>query len=251
MYQIEMQTPSDDYALCWQAAGRHLSVKGDGVINWLKADLTPPFLEHLSFRLGNQLFFVRLIDQEEKTEMPGTIEGLLNIAEECCGHACLMQMRQIGQNWAPAHDGWGLTEARSGKPINPIELVSDEPIEMTKWEIQDFAVQVVKNHVSSQLNKKLLSSQANPDVQPSLWFEGDNGPEWVVVQASVFPNQEPLNKCDIDLVAEGCAKLSERGHIANIGFSNANQEGEDSSLLLPLLRGHRAMIKFEGLKRYR
>jgi hypothetical protein len=250
MYQIEMQKPSEEFALCWQAAGRHLSVKGDGAINWLKADLTPPFLEHLSFRLGNQIFFVRLIDQDGITETPGSINGLNSIAKEFCGHACFMPMRRRGQSWEPVHGDWGLIDAQNNDLLNPIALVSDEPIEMTKWEIQDFAVQIVKNHITSQLNKKVMSSQGNPDVHPSLWFEGDDGPEWVVVQVSVFPDQEPINKCDIDLVAKGCAKLSERGHVANIGFINANQENEDSSPILPLLRGHGTMVKFEGLKRH-
>ena len=69
MFPIELSTPSQEFAQCWQTAGRHLNIKGDGAINWLKAELTPPFLEHLSFRLGNQLFYIRLVDVDEQAQM--------------------------------------------------------------------------------------------------------------------------------------------------------------------------------------
>ncbi len=60
MHEIPMNEMSPDFAECWQSAGRHLQQQGQGAINWLRAHLHPPMLEHLSFRLGNQLFFVCL-----------------------------------------------------------------------------------------------------------------------------------------------------------------------------------------------
>ena len=71
MYDIPMQEPSEYFARCWQAAGRHLQAQAHNVpLNWLKAELVPPFLEHLSFRIGNQLFFVRVEDVDGKVEGP-------------------------------------------------------------------------------------------------------------------------------------------------------------------------------------
>ena len=55
-HEIELSTPSHEFALCRQTARKHLSINGDGAINWLKADVTPLLLDHLSFCLGNQLF---------------------------------------------------------------------------------------------------------------------------------------------------------------------------------------------------
>ena len=50
-HDIDMHEVSDEFAKCWQAAGRHLDSQNHrGELNWLKANLTPPFLEHLSFR---------------------------------------------------------------------------------------------------------------------------------------------------------------------------------------------------------
>ena len=61
MHRVPIDTPSHDFIAAWSAAGSHLqSCIPDGSLVWLKARLEPPFLEHLSFRIGNQLFFVRL-----------------------------------------------------------------------------------------------------------------------------------------------------------------------------------------------
>jgi len=69
MQPIEMQM-SRAFFGCWQAVGEHLDRQVDsGIRSWLRAHPYPPFLEHLSFRLGNQLFFVRVEDVD------GNVEG--------------------------------------------------------------------------------------------------------------------------------------------------------------------------------
>ena len=35
-----------------------------------------------------------------------------------------------------------------------------------------------------------MSLSDNPAVNPSLWFVGDAGPEWVVIRAARFPERE-------------------------------------------------------------
>ena len=81
MYNIEMHQVSKDFALCWNTALNHIETKGREVIQWLKCDLTPPILEHASFRIGNQLFFVRIEDIDKLLETPSTPEGLKTIAK--------------------------------------------------------------------------------------------------------------------------------------------------------------------------
>jgi hypothetical protein len=64
-----MGTATPEFALAWNAAGRQLEIAAQGPIqSWLKANLYPPFLERLSFRLGNQLFFIRLHDPGGRLE---------------------------------------------------------------------------------------------------------------------------------------------------------------------------------------
>ena len=52
-------------------------------------------------------------------------------------------MQEIHGQWKAAQKGWGLVHARTSEPINPFDLVSDEKIEMTDWELLSFAIQVV------------------------------------------------------------------------------------------------------------
>jgi hypothetical protein len=140
------------------------------------------FLEHLSFRLGNQIFFVRLEDVDGKLEVPASRQTLLTIAEGCKGHPCLLPMQRERGGWIAARSGWGLLDLRTGRSLDPVSLVSGERIEMTDWELQDFAVQIVRDHLEKQ-GRKLMSWQGNPSVDPSIWLVGDHGPEWVVVRA--------------------------------------------------------------------
>jgi len=173
MHEVEMQEASEEFAKCWKAAGSHIQRRAQGPIqSWLKVSITPPFLEHLSFRLGNQLFFVRLEDVDGRLLVPGTRSGLLMIADGCKGYPCIMPMRRVAGAWTPEGTGWGLIDARSEKAVDPITLISDERIEMTDWELQDFAVQIVRDHLKKD-GKEIMSCQGNPAVDPSIWFVGE------------------------------------------------------------------------------
>lgn len=148
MHKIEMQTPEDAFRDCYMSAGRHLQSQVQEGLRWLKADLSPPFLEHLSFRIGNQIVFVRLEDVEGRMASPGGLEGLLLIAEGWNGHPRVMPMRRSSEGWRPELGGWGLMDARTGHAVDPFALVNRDEIEMTDWELQDFAVQVVRGQLT-------------------------------------------------------------------------------------------------------
>lgn len=249
MHEIEMHEASEEFARCYQAAGRYLQAQAQGVpLNWLKADLTPPFLEHLSFRVGNQLFFIRIKDVQGQLKTPGSFQGVLSIAKGCRGHACLMPMRHSANGWTPDNPGWGLEDARTGKLVDPAALVSDEDIEMTDWELHDFAVQIVRDYVTQKLNRQLMSSQGNPEVDPSLWFAGDNGPEWVVVRAVRYPENEAVVPKNIKDTAINCAHLSKTGHFASVSVASDKETFESPKPTAPLYRGHGMIVSFKGLQ---
>ena len=70
MHDIHMAEVSKEFQRCWQAAGVHIQNQAQGDLqSWLRAHLNPPFLEHLSFRLGNQLFFIQLQDVDSDTAL--------------------------------------------------------------------------------------------------------------------------------------------------------------------------------------
>lgn len=253
MHDIHMAEVTEDFARCWNAAGLHIQNQAQGPIqSWLRAHLNPPFLEHLSFRLGNQLFFIQLEDTEGVLETPGNPGGLLAVADKSNGHACVMPMRRIGLDWEPAESGWGLLDARTRKPVNPAALISDENIEMTDWEVQDLAVQVVRHNLAEE-GKKLISWDGNPEIYPSIWFVGDSGDdEWVVVSAVRYPLHEAEQPAFIQNLKAHPRFGNLAGHFASVSVANADDpfdgSAETENGALPLYRGHAMHIRYEGLK---
>ncbi len=252
MNKIYMDEATPEFAKCWQAAGRHLVKQADGNISsWLRANLEPPFLEHLSFRLGNQLFFIRVEDEEGEMQIPGNPDGFFSIAERCNGHACVMPMRRKGDEWRPVLPGWGLQDARTEQLINPPELISDEKIEMTDWELHDFAVQVVRQSLEKE-GKTLLTWQSNPSVDPAIWFEGAQGPEWVVVREVRYPHSEASLPENIQAIIDHCAEMSQVGYFASVAFINVDDPVDPNAAqngnYLALYRGYGANARYEGLK---
>lgn len=251
-HHIDMTRATDEFRKIWSAAGQHIEMQTEaGSLSWLKANLQPPFLEHLSFRIGNQLFFIRVIDAENKISGPGSIQGLMEISERAQGVACLLPMLQTAQGWRPTEPGWGLVGVRSGKNIDPLALVSDEEIRMSDWELQDFAVQVVRNYLDKE-NKEILSTQSNPEVNPSLWFVDDQGPSWVVVKplrypesTATLPDMNGLEKAGKQMSAQA------KGYIAWVKVANASDpfdpDAKNNNNYLELLRGHGCYVSFEGL----
>jgi hypothetical protein len=247
MIEIELQWASEEFRRCWAAAGRHLDSCVPG-LRWLKADLSPPFLEHLSFELGNQAFFVRVEDTDGILDAPGIRGGLLAIATGCNGHPCLLPMRRNGSEWAPEYPGWGLVNARTGAPIDPVALVTDQQIEMTNWELQDFAVQVVSSQLQKE-GREVTLRQGNPDVDPSIWFVGDSGPEWVVVRAVRYPELQADPPINLREVAENCSSRGKVGYFASVGVASADDAFDPSGTIppVPLWRGRPMVLRYQGL----
>ena len=247
MDPIEMSQPSNAFMLCFSAAGQHLQGCAEGVeLTWLKCALCPPFLEHLSFRIHNQLFFVRLVDVDDRVEFLGNPKGLRAVADGCKGLACLMPMARQEGGWRPCGQGWGLIDASTREPVDPPALVTDEKIEMTDWELHDFGVQVVRTHITESLGRQLMSSQGNPSVDPSIWFVGEQGPEWVVVRAVRYPQKEAPLPSNIQRIAENCSPLSRVGHFASVALANAADKF-DGGPPMPLWRGAGMYVSFAGL----
>ena len=252
MYEIEMQQMSAEFFACWQAAGLHLSKQVDGGLQtWLRAHPHPPFLEHLSFRLGNQLFFVRIEDVDGKVHGPGTPKGLIMAAEGANGHACLMPMKKnlLDGSWEADRPGWGLLDIKDLKPIDPVSLVTDQKIEMTSWEVHDMAVQVVRGYLKKE-GFEMMSWQGNPEVDPSIWFVGKTkGPEWVVVRSVKYPAKTADRPEKWQDIAASCARMSTVGHFASVAIVSSDQPFESADEEpVPLWRGHGMYVRFEGLE---
>ena len=252
MHKIHMAEVTPEFESCWKAAGSHIQrMAGGELMSWLKSTLNPPFLEHLSFRLGNQLFFIHIEDEDGMLKVPGNPKGLMSISNGCNGHACLMPMKKHGGRWQPTAPGWGLISAQTRRAIDPISFVSDEKIVMTDWELQDFAVQVVREDLKNA-GRELMSWNGSPEVSPSLWFVGDDGPEWVVVRAYRFPNEDEGVPENIEDIKRQLSQVSVKGNYAGVGFADMsemlNMDNIDSDETPPIYRGNGLNVNYEGLK---
>lgn len=251
MHNIEIQEMSPAFLKCWQAAGNHLNKQvQDGILFWLRAHPYPPVLEHLSFRLGNQLFFVRVEDTDDNVKGPGSLRGLISISEGCKGHACILPMKMnLGGEWVAERNGWGLVDAKTGSMIDPIMLITDQEVEMTDWELQDFAVQVVRTRIERD-GHQLMSWQGNPSVDPAIWFVGESkGPEWVVVRSfrhGISPATRPTN---LAAIADVCAHKSTVGHYAQVTCTSPDDPFDPTGAnAAPILRGQKLRVRYLGLE---
>ena len=252
MFEIEMHEVSDEFASCWETALVHLDhqVQG-GSLSWIKANLDPPFLEHASFRVGNQLFFIHIVDVDGRVHGPGNLMGFRLIAKKCNGHALLMPMEHTESGWIPTSPNWGLTDPDSDVSINPLDLVTAENIEMTDWELLDFAVQVVRDYMREQPEFENISTLSNPGVNPSIWCDGPSGLEWVVVRADRYPSTEARMPDNISDISEQCQGKGNVGYFASVVFANSEDAFDpvNNGVGIKLWRGHSVMINFQGLQR--
>ena len=83
-----------------------------------------------------------------------------------------MPMKKIGETWKPVEMNWGLVDMHSRNPLNPFDLVTDEPILMTPWEIHDVGVQSVREYLADN-GWTIASWQTDLDVDPSIFADKD------------------------------------------------------------------------------
>jgi hypothetical protein len=142
-----------------------------------------------------------------------------------------------------------LLNSESGKPIDPVALITDEKIVMTPWEVQDMAVNVVRDHLEEE-GFEVMSWQGHPEVDPAIWFVGKTrGPEWVVVRTARFPASSADRPTNWAAIAAGCARLSTTGHFASVAVVSVNQPFQSSEEVpAPLWRGHGMHVRFDGLE---
>ncbi len=170
----------------------------------------------------------------------------------CAGHACLMPMKRVGQDWEPTESGWGLVDARTRLPVNPPALITDEMLEMTDWELQDLAVQVVRERITKD-GHQLMSWNGDPRVNPSVWFVGaSGGPEWVLVRAVRYPEKEATEPENMIELKSHFDKMGFSGHFASVAIASADDpfdpDAERNGNFVPLYRGCGMHIRYEGLR---
>jgi hypothetical protein len=124
--------------------------------------------------------------------------------------------------------------------MSPPDLVDDSLVELSDWELHDFAIQMVRRHLEEE-RAEILSWTGDPGIDPSLWFTRDGRREWVVVRAVRYPSAGAKVPDNIDSIAASCFSQADGGSFASVAVANASEPGA------PLWRGHGYTVSFKGL----
>lgn len=249
MYPVPINEVSQEFEECWLSAIQHIATRMDpNTIFFIKQDLSPPFLEHISFRLGNQIFCIHVCDEYGELNVPSEPEATIVASKKSKGIPCKIVMQKTPDGWVTQTIGWGLTHLITEEPVNPEDLVTDELIEMTEWELQDFAIQIVRYGLE-QKGYQIRSSVSDPKINPQLWFVDPEGRDhFVVVRWVKYPDTHAVVPHNFGEIIEACALESKSGFFTSVILANPVHpitNPEDLNLLDP----HTAKIEVQPLWR--
>ena len=259
-FQIDAKNyePTQDYIDCYFMVKNHLSVKCDNSLVWQKCYPSPPFLEHMSFHLGNQSFFVRLYDINRELEEPGNQDGTLNAGKLFNGIACYIAVEKVDDEWTVAADGWGLflhedraPDFPNDKPILPPELVTDEKIPLNDAEYHFKAVWgVCKTLFETFPDADLYPPNYYRSARPHIIMSRPNKAydEAFIIFAYRSPKEEAENnigKTDLDTSIGHLMDLGLKTYVLNVVLFSENELENEASEIIPLHRGETYISTFE------
>lgn len=268
-YEITPGEPSELFLKARNAAGLVLQNefnKRKGKVakpkdyKWIKAELTYPSFDHLTFGHGNQVFsvLVELLEEGKSYLTDNERSRFIKATEEnhlvpCIFRIALPEMK-------PVDDGWNLIHISSGRKIDPEAMATDEDIPMSEWELRNFAIQIVRNHITQEKGGKVMSFCDVMEIDPQIWFEDCKGqPCWVVVRHLRNPEEENYSQW-IGLEKTSPQLTSYDGFFAGVFLASSaailrDLQGriippsERFTGKAPLYRGDQFNAKFKGLQR--
>jgi hypothetical protein len=226
---------------------------------WIKAELTWPSFDHLTFGYGNQIFSV-LVDVTHDGQFGLTEQQIDRCLKACTENNLIPCIFRVNPDpIRPASAGWNLEHLVTSQPIVPKEWANSERVELSEWELRNFSIQIILNHID-EIGGEVLSFCDVPGVDPQIWFSDKAGNRsWVIVrhfpklsddQASTWFGFEKSNPQLLDYdgyfaalsIASGEPILLDRdGSVIPLS--------ERFTGLAPLYRGSMFDINFDKLQR--
>lgn len=253
MQELKVPEVSREFIELFRAARLHLQKVGGEQLDWLRTDFNFPFRDHLSFRLGNRLFFILVATADEDIESPGSLEALEELAAEANGIACLLLMtRSEDGTFKPHGTGYSLFALDFITPIEPERLVSDEKVVISDWELQRCAAQAMMMHLEKH-DLPILASEIDPQGAPAMWFRSSDGhPHWIVIKGLRYPHRDAPMPAGWDQKVKFMAEKvpNSKGFFGLVTVASADDDFDPLATehRYPLYRGQQYPMKVIGLK---
>ena len=268
-YEIDRNEPTHQFLRARAVAGAILEaqfkkevgkVEPSKDYRWIKAELTWPSFDHLTFGYGNQIFsvLVEVTDGQQSSLTQRDRNRCSEVALENNLIPCVFPVDSTAMR--PLADGWNLIHLVDHGQVIPGERATDERIPMSEWELRNFAIQIVRNHLEEKLNVKVLSFCDVMGIDPQIWFEDAEGArQWVIVRhyRLIHGNEKQ------EFIGSERSNAQLRpydGHFAAVSFASSEPflyDLDGSHIPLskrfdgsaPLYRGDGFYIKFDGIQR--
>lgn len=268
-YQIDRAEPSPQFLHARNVAGvtlqeqfKKLGGKLDEPhdFRWVKAELTWPSFDHLTFAYGNRVFSVlvdAVVDGRSSISRQA-MDRFLQATRENNLIACVFPVRT--ESMRPTSAGWNLFDAVELTPLDPESFDMSEQIVMSEWELRNFAIQIVRDSITRDGRSEVLSFTDVLGVDPQIWFQDAAGNRaWVVVRhcpqitgeewrehLGLTESNPPLSSFDGYFAAVYLASSAAVLHDLEGNIIPLSQRFTGKA---PLYRGDGFHIKFDGLKR--
>jgi hypothetical protein len=273
-YLIDRPEPSDIFLQARQIAGFQLQEQfkiynngkkiyssNDG-FKWIKAELTYPSFDHLTFAYKDSVFAVviELIDITETSFSLQQKERLLIACQENNLIPCLFKVSLQESNnkvfktknsnynqddfeLNSVEQGWNLFDPINNKKIDPINLSTEEPAIMSKWELSNFAIQIVIADIVKEENQ-VLSFCDMPEINPQIWFKNKEGKVgWIIVKHITNDNDLNYRKW------VGLEQKNEQLRPYDGYYASVQLESKKTNSMIILNRGELISINYKGLER--
>lgn len=268
-YEIDRTEPSPQFLNARNVAGCVLQdqfkslggkVEAHKDFRWVKAELTWPSFDHLTFAHGNRVFSV-LVDAMEggrSSISRQAMDRFLEATRENDLVPCVFPVKT--ETMSPAASGWNLFDAVELTPLDPQSFDMTGKIVMSEWELRNFVIQIVRDFITQDGASEVLSFTDVLGVDPQVWFQdAQRNRAWVIVRHCPQITGDEWGEF-VGLEETNPQLMPYDGYFAAVSLASSEPVlldldgkiiplSERFSGKAPLYRGDGFHIKFEGLKR--
>lgn len=217
--------------------------------SWINTIPLYPSFHHLSFRLKQSVFSILLdfgrneVNSLWQTKFFSQLEDKdidLQI-KECNKYNLIPCKFCIDLNtFTNVYPHLNLIHSSTNKSFNPIEIAISDETEMSLWEINNFAIQIVLEDLHKK-GYKINSYCDLPGIEPQIWFTDETGnPCWILVKKIDNDFEDDYHKWQ-GLQNSNSILKEHDGYFAGVQFFQESSK--------TLIRGKATFVKYKGLQR--